>query len=100
MGLKVVIAKSFARIHWQNLINFGMLPLTFVNPDDYDGIDQQDILEIADAGRTLRTSRRVRVHNRIKATTFETEHAMSPRQIDMVLEGSLINLVRKRQQSI
>jgi aconitate hydratase len=99
MGLKVVIAKSFARIHWQNLINFGMLPLTFVNPDDYDGIDQQDILEIADAGRNLRASRRVRVHNRTKATTFETEHAMSPRQIDMVLEGSLINLVRKRQQS-
>jgi len=46
LGLRAVIAKSFARIHWQNLCNFGILPLTFSNPDDYEKIKQGDVLAI------------------------------------------------------
>jgi aconitate hydratase len=97
LGLKIVIAKSFARIHWQNLINFGMLPLTFVQPQDYDQIEQGDELEIKDVRRVLPGAKRISVVNKTKNTTFDTQHSLSDRQIEMVMEGSLINVVRKRQ---
>ena len=96
MGLKVVVAKSFARIHWQNLVNFGMLPLTFSNPDDYDRIEQGDVLEIRDLRRAIRESDRIAVRNTTQDSSFDATHSMSKRQTEMVLEGSLINLVRKK----
>ncbi|NOQ18641.1 MAG: aconitate hydratase, partial [Desulfobacterales bacterium] len=97
LGLKIVIVKSFARIHWQNLINFGILPLTFVDPADYNKIDQEDELETVDIRRVLRQVKRIRITNKTKNETYETEHTFSERQIEMVLEGSLINVVRKKQ---
>lgn len=97
LGLKAVIAKSFARIHWQNLINFGMLPLTFVNSADYDQIEQGDELEIIDVHQILHQGNRIQVTNKTKNTTYNTQHSLSERQIEMILEGSLINVVRKRQ---
>ena len=97
LGLKVVIAKSFARIHWQNLINFGMLPLTFVNSADYDQIEKGDKLEIIDVHHILHQGNRIQVTNKTKNTTYNTQHSLSERQIEMILEGSLINVVRKRQ---
>lgn len=99
LGLKIVIVKSFARIHWQNLINFGILPLTFVNPGDYDRIEQEDELETVDIRRVLSQDNRIRITNKTKNETYETEHILSERQIEMVLEGSLINVVRKRQSA-
>jgi aconitate hydratase len=98
LGLRVVIAKSFARIHWQNLTNFGMLPLTFVNAADYERIEQGDALEITDIRRILRRGNRITVTNKTKNETYHTQHALSERQIEMILEGSLINVVRKRHQ--
>jgi len=97
LGLKAVIARSFARIHWQNLINFGMLPLTFVNSADYDQIEQGDALEITDVPHILRQGNRVQVTNKTKNETYDTQHTLSERQIEMILQGSLINVVRKRQ---
>ncbi len=97
LGLKIVIVKSFARIHWQNLINFGILPLTFVDPADYDKIEQEDELETVGIRQTLCQGKRILITNKSKNETYETEHILSERQIEMVLEGSLINVVRKRQ---
>ena len=97
LGLKAVIAKSFARIHWQNLINFGILPLTFVNSADYDAIGQGDELEIAQIRRCLNQGDRIQIANRTTKKSYDTQHALSQRQIEMILEGSLINVVRKRQ---
>ncbi|MGW8301557.1 MAG: aconitate hydratase [Desulfobacterales bacterium] len=97
LGLKAVIARSFARIHWQNLINFGMLPLTFVNAADYDQIEQGDALEIIDVRHIIRQGNRVQVTNKTKNETYDTQHTLSERQIEMILQGSLINVVRKRQ---
>jgi len=97
LGLKIVIVKSFARIHWQNLINFGILPLTFVNPSDYDKIDRDDDLHAVDIRRALVQGNRIRMTNTTKNEAYETGHALSQRQIEMILEGSLINVVRKRQ---
>jgi len=96
LGLKAVIAKSFARIHLQNLSNFGILPLTFINADDWGKIAQGDVLSIRDARNTIRKGNRVRVINLTKNATYETEHPMTPRQVEMVLAGSLINLVRQK----
>jgi len=97
LGLKAVIAKSFARIHWQNLINFGMLPLSFVNSTDYDHIEQGNELEIIDVRHILRQGNRIQVINKTKNETYDTQHTLSKRQIEMISEGSLINVVRNRQ---
>jgi aconitate hydratase len=97
LGLKAVIARSFARIHWQNLINFGMLPLTFVDSADYDNIEQGDELEIVDVRQILRQGNRIQVTNKTKNETYDTQHTLSERQIEMIIEGSLINVVRKRR---
>ena len=97
LGLKVVIARSFARIHRQNLVNFGILPLTFADLGDYECIDQGDVLEIGDARAALSSSRAITVHNISRDSRFAVEHGLSARQITAVLEGGLINVVRHRQ---
>lgn len=96
LGLKAVVAKSFARIHLQNLSNFGILPLTFVDPEDWEKIAQGDVLSIPDVRNAIRKGTRVRVINLIRNETYETEHPMTPRQVKMVLAGSLINLIREK----
>ncbi len=100
LGLKVVIAKSFARIHFQNLINFGILPLVFVNPDDYDKISQYEVLEIKDIRNAIQKGHILPVTNKRKNKKFQVKHLMSPRQVEMILAGSLINVVRKETQML
>lgn len=97
LGLKAVLAKSFARIHLQNLSNFGILPLTFVNPEDWEKIAQGDVLSIPDVRNAIRKGSRVSVINLTKNETYKAEHPMTPRQVEMVLAGSLINLVRQKR---
>jgi len=98
LGLKAVIAKSFARIHRQNLINFGILALTFSNPADWEKIEQDDELEIPDVRDAIQRATQVKVRNKTKNQEYQTEHAMSSRQIEMILEGSLINVIRKKHR--
>jgi aconitate hydratase len=94
LGLRAVIAKSFVRIHWQNLCNFGILPLTFVDPDDWERIDQNDVLAIDEVRNAIQNGNSISVINRTKNERYETEQSMSERQAKMVLAGSLINLVK------
>jgi len=96
LGVKAVIAKSFARIHLQNLSNFGILPLIFANPDDWNKIAQGDRLCIPDVRTAIRQGNSVKVINLTKNETYETEHRMTHYQVDMVLAGSLINLVKQK----
>ena len=96
LGLQAVLAKSFARIHLQNLSNFGILPLTFVDPDDWERIESGDVLAIADVRNAIRDGSRVEVMNLTRDQTYATEHPLTPRQVEMVLAGSLINLVRQK----
>ena len=96
LGVKAVLAKSFARIHWQNLNNFGILPLTFADPDDYDKIEQGDVLKLEGVRAAIEGSATVTVVNETKGDSFKAEHEMSDRQVNMVLAGSLINQVRER----
>ncbi|MCV7258202.1 aconitate hydratase [Mycobacterium shimoidei] len=90
LGLRVVIAKSFARIHWQNLANFGVLALEFDNPDDYDSVDQDDTLRLTDLRTNLAKQDTLQVDNLTKETSFTVRHRLSPRQVKDVLAGGLI----------
>jgi aconitate hydratase len=90
LGLRVVIAKSFARIHWQNLANFGVLALEFDNADDYESIDQDDKLRIAKLRETLPEKVTLQVDNLTKNSSFTVRHRLSPRQVKDVLAGGLI----------
>ncbi len=96
LGLKAVIAKSFARIHLQNLINFGILPLTFANPEDWEKIAQGDVLSIPDVRTAIRQGSTLKVINLTRNESYLAEHPLTPRQVDIVLAGSLINLVRQQ----
>lgn len=95
LGLKAVVAKSFARIHWQNLVNFGILPLQFTNPEDWQKIDQDDVLVGEDLRGAVERGATIRITNKTKNQSVETKHTLSPRQVRIVLAGGLINTVRE-----
>ncbi|MBM4054638.1 MAG: aconitate hydratase [Planctomycetes bacterium] len=97
LGVRVIIAKSFARIHWQNLCNFGILPLTFQNPGDWEKIEQGDELVISDVPGAIKKGKEVKVYNRKKGAICDTLHTLSDRQIEMIIRGSLVNIIRQKQ---
>ncbi|HET8552620.1 MAG TPA: aconitate hydratase [Gammaproteobacteria bacterium] len=96
LGVKAVLVKSFARIHLQNLMNFGILPLTFQDSTDYDTIDQGDELVIENARAALTGGGTIKVTNKTKNKTYGTQQSMSQRQVEMVLKGSLLTVVREK----
>ena len=73
------------------------MPLTFVNPDDYDRLRQEDVLGIERAVEALRHDRTVTVRNTTQDAFFAAEHGLSACQLDAVLAGGLINVVRTRR---
>ncbi len=96
LGLRAVIATSFARIHWQNLVNFGILPLTFVDEADYGRILEGDWLVLPNIYQAIRSGQQVTLINKTKDETYEVEHALTERQVEIVLVGGQINKFRKR----
>jgi len=96
LGLRVVIAKQISRIHWENLVNFGVLPLTFADESDYEEIEQGDTLALSGVPEALRNGRELRLENRTKDSELTLRHGLSKRQIDVMLKGGLINWVRER----
>jgi aconitate hydratase len=94
LGLRVLIAKKFARIHWQNLINFGVLPLTLEEESFYDRIRQGDMLKLNDLHQQIRHSHQISIENKTQNFTFSTRHDLSERQVDILLIGGLINWMR------
>jgi len=93
LGIQFVLAKSFARIHRANLINFGIVPLTFVNERDYDVVDQEDWLEIRDVPWHLDRNERLLVRNHSKSTQFEVDYDLSDRQKAILIAGGLLSFV-------
>ena len=97
-GCRVVIARSFARIHETNLKKQGILPLTFANPDDYDLIGQEDKISVV-ALKDLSANKPVRVtvaNSEGVVTNIETNHSMSEDQIEWFRAGSALNLIRQK----
>lgn len=97
LGLRAVLAKSFARIHWQNLINFGILPLTFVDASAWDSIEQGDKLGFSGLRSALEKGKDTTVENQSKGERYEVTHALSPRQKEIVLAGGLINVMKAKK---
>ena len=93
LGIKAVIAKSFARIHQANLINFGILPCIFENEDDYNLIDENDILEFNDL-HELKPNSKIIVNNKTKNTLFTVLLPYNEEQIYMLLKGGLLNTLK------
>ena len=99
LGLRAVLAKGFARIHRQNLLNFAVLPLTFVNPTDHERIEPGDILAIDDAPTALRRGPTIDVVNETKGDSYEVRHRLTAREIDILLQGSLLAATAQQQSS-
>ena len=99
LGLRLVVARSFARIHWQNLVNFGILPLTFDDPADYDRIEQDDVLEIAGVHDAVKEGHLVKASLAGKDETIVLRHDLSPRQVDLLLAGGVINWLRDHRSA-
>lgn len=95
LGVKAVITKSFARIHMANLINAGILPLTFKNEADYDMIEQGDELLIADVEEQIKKGDVISVKNVTKNIEFDVILSVSERQKDMLYAGGLLNYTKK-----
>jgi aconitate hydratase len=95
LGVKAVLAKSYARIHWQNLVNFGVLPLSFADKNDYAKISPGDHLSISNVREVILSGQPIKVENKTKKEVYLTTHALSARQIQTLLHGGIINEHRK-----
>jgi aconitate hydratase len=96
LGVGAVIAKSFERIHAANLINFGILPLTFCTENDYNKIDQGDELEIVEVRKIIAGNGKLLVQNKTKRTSFYVTCILSARQKQIILAGGTLNIRRKK----
>ena len=97
LGLRAVLAKSFARIHRANLVNVGILTLVFVDEGDYERIAQGDEVEIEAVRDAIEASDTVRVRNRTQGYEFEARHGLSTQQAKIVLAGGRLSYVKSLQ---
>ncbi|MFX1524494.1 MAG: aconitate hydratase [Promethearchaeota archaeon] len=91
LGIKAVIVKSFARIHLANLVNFGILPLTFVNKEDYNSIEQGDMFEI---DLTTIDTGKVNLKNLTKNTEITLTHPLSTTEIEILKTGGKLTFIK------
>ena len=91
LGVKAVIVKSFARIHRANLVNFGIMPFTFENENDYNLIDQGDGIELPDIKNRLKSGGKIVVNNLTKNKEINIRHTLTAREIDILCAGGLLN---------
>ncbi len=96
LGVKAVIAKSFARIHHANLVNFGILPLVFCDLNDYDNFSTGDQLVIDNIEEQL-DLKEIVIKNASKGRNYRVKHLLSARQVEIVKEGGLLNYTRKEK---
>ena len=96
LGVKVVLAKSFERIHQANLCNFGILPLEFINEEDYDLISQHDQLEIHDLWKVLERGSEVTVLNTTTQAKIPARANITRRQLALLKAGGLLQYTRKQ----
>jgi aconitate hydratase len=99
LGVKAVIAKSIARIHKANLINFGILPLIFKNKEDYALIEMGDTLVIEDAINQV-MNKTVTVYNKTKNVKIETVIEVSDREANLLAAGGRFNYVKSKNEQM
>ena len=95
LGLRAVIARSYSRIHYQNLVNFGVLPLVFDDPEDWDLIERGQEIEIGNVPDLLEQGASI-VRNIHSGEDVRVRHDLSNRQCDVISSGGLINLLAQK----
>ncbi|HKI53819.1 MAG TPA: hypothetical protein VJ987_06815, partial [Anaerolineales bacterium] len=96
LGLRLVIAKGFARIHRKNLINYGILPLVFDDPSAYDKLKSGDVIVISDLRKQISKNEKVEVRVPQRDLTFTANHNLTPHMREVLLSGGLTNWVQGR----
>jgi aconitate hydratase len=94
LGVKAIIAKSFARIHMANLVNFGILPLTFADKQDYAAVAQGDLLEVD----VKELKERLYVENLTKGTEIEAALSLTDLEKSMVKAGGKLAAIKAKQK--
>lgn len=95
LGVKAVLVKSFARIHKSNLINAGILPLTFVNTEDYDKIKLGDMLELPNVKDEIANGKQVTVVNKTTGDTIVADCELSDRTRNIIIAGGLLDYTKE-----
>ncbi len=98
LGVKGVLAKSFARIHMANLINSGILPVTFADEADYDRINDGDVLVLENARAQIEAGSELVLTNKTSNSIIKVKTALSDRQVEIMLAGGLLNYTRKQSR--
>lgn len=91
LGQVAVLAKSYARLGWQNLINFGIVPFEFVNTEDYDSIEFNDVIRLEKLIENFKHGKTHYAVNETKNLRYELKHSLSERQIQVIIAGGVIN---------
>jgi aconitate hydratase len=91
LGIKAVLTKSYARIHRSNLINFGVLPLAFKDPDEFLRIQQGDTLRITNLRKGLKVDSFFVIENETQQKSFEVLRGLNQREMEVLLAGGLLN---------
>jgi aconitate hydratase len=100
LGIQAVIARSFARIHRSNLINFGILPLLFKNAEDYEKVEKGDRLVFQGVKNTLTGNQSYSIYNKTKNYTFEVSSQLNEREKEIIIAGGLLPNTKKHIQTI
>jgi aconitate hydratase len=96
LGVRAVLAKSFARIHRANLVNWGIVPLTFEDPAAWDAIERDDRLKLDGLRAALVAGERVTVENQRTGARFTTSCVLTPRERDILLAGGILAHTRAK----
>jgi len=99
LGIKAILTKSYARIHRSNLINFGVLPLIFQDPDDFSKIQPGDHLQMTHLRSALQEEGLLKIENVTQKRIFEVSHGLNSREREILLAGGLLNYTRNRTKN-
>lgn len=96
LGQKIALAKSYARIGWQNLVNFGIIPFEFKNPEDWQKLEQGDVLCFTGLRNAIKNN--TPISAKVKGTdiSIEVSYTLSERQKQVILDGGIVNYIRKK----
>lgn len=94
LGQVAVIAQTYARLGWQNLINFGIIPYEFINPNDYYDIDANDIIRFENLISNFINNGSHYAINETKGRRYGLKHSLSARQLNVILAGGVINYLK------
>ena len=96
VGLRVTLVEAYARIHWQNLANFGVVPLRFADPSDRERIETGDVLRLTGLRDALEGGQDLEIENVTQGTTITATHDLSERQVTRILDGGVIRSMKRK----